>query len=169
MSTPGGPDERDRRRWQIVDLLRRYGTDAAAVGHAFGALHGLQPSDLQALVAIMTAELRRAPLNPSDLRRVLGLSSAGTSYVIDRLERAGHVVRERSDEDRRVVRLRYTDQGMATGRQFFGPLGARTDAVIDRFSDDELEVVERFLSGVADSLHQHLEDLRGDPVHPDGP
>ena len=113
----------------------------------------------------MEAELRGAPLNPSDLRQVIGLSSAGTSYVIDRLEQAGHVIRERNDGDRRVVRLRYTDQGMATGRQFFGPLGTRTAAVIDRFSDDELEVVARFLAEVTDSLHQHLEDLRG----PDAP
>ena len=163
MSTPAGPDERDRRRWQIVDLLRRYGTDAAAVGHAFGALHGLQPSDLQALVAVMTAELRRAPLNPSDLRRVLGLSSAGTSYVIDRLERAGHVVRERSDEDRRVVRLRYTDQGMATGLAFFGSLGDRANSILDQFGHDELKIIHKFIGAMADSMRDQVKDLEARP------
>jgi DNA-binding MarR family transcriptional regulator len=144
----------------IIDLLRRYGTDAAAVGHAFSAAHGLQTSDLQALVAIMSAEGRGSPLSPKDLRPIIGLSSGGTSYVIDRLEGAGHIFRERSTTDRRVVRLRFTDHGMATGLAFFGPLGARTEEVIDQFGDDELEVILRFLTGAVASMREHLDHLR---------
>jgi len=90
----------------------------------------------------------------------VGLSSGGTSYVIDRLESAGHIRRERSQSDRRVVHLHYTDQGMATGLAFFGPLGARTEEVIDQFDDDELEVIERFLTGAAVSMREHLDHLR---------
>ena len=148
------------RRWMIIDLLRRYGTDAAAVGHAFSAAHGLQASDLRALVAIMSAEGQGAPLSPKDLRQIIGLSSGGTSYVIDRLESAGHILRERSEIDRRVVHLRFTEQGMATGWAFFGPLGARTEEVIDQFDDDELEIILRFLTGAAASMREHLDHLR---------
>jgi DNA-binding MarR family transcriptional regulator len=162
---PGAPD---RRRWLIIDLLRRYGTDASAVGHAFSAAHGLQVADLQALVAIMSAEGRGAPLSPKDLRRIIGLSSGGTSYVIDRLEEAGHIVRERSVTDRRVVRLRFTEQGMATGVAFFGPLGARTEEVIDEFTGEELDVIVRFLTGAAASMREHLENLLGHEPTPDG-
>jgi DNA-binding MarR family transcriptional regulator len=154
------PSPAQQRRWLIIDLLRRYGTDAAAVGHAFSAAHRLQTTDLQALVAIMSAEGQGAPLSPKDLRHIIGLSSGGTSYVIDRLEAAGHIRRERSHTDRRVVHLRYTDQGMATGLAFFGPLGARTEDVIDRFDDDELEVIVRFLSGAAASMREHLDLVR---------
>jgi len=153
------PDPSQLRRWTIIDLLRRYGTDAAAVGHAFSSAHGLQTSDLQALVAIMSAEGQGAPLSPKDLRHIIGLSSGGTSYVIDRLETAGHILRERSGDDRRVVHLRFTEHGMATGLAFFGPLGARTEEVIDQFDDDELDIVVRFLTGAAASMREHLDHL----------
>jgi DNA-binding MarR family transcriptional regulator len=149
-----------QRSWAIVDALRRYGTDAARLGHAFAALHQLQPADLQALVAVMSAEGAGRPLTPGLLRQHLGLSSGGTSYVIDRLEKAGHVRRARDDpQDNRVVHLRYTDSGMATGMAFFGPLGARTQAVIDRFSPDEQDIVRRFLDDAVASVREHLTEL----------
>jgi DNA-binding MarR family transcriptional regulator len=156
-------DSAQQRRWLIIDLLRRYGTDAAAVVHAFSAAHGLAPADLQALVAIMSAEGQGSPLSPKDLRHIIGLSSGGTSYVIDRLENAGHIRRERSDADRRIVRLHFTEHGMATGVAFFGPLGARMEEVLDQFDGGELAIIERFLAGAAASVRAHLHHLVGPP------
>lgn len=158
-------DAEARTRWQIVDALRRYGTDSAKLAHAFATDHDLQPADVQALVAIMGAEGAGHPLTPGRLRTHLGLSSGGTSYVIDRLERAGHVRRVRDHpSDSRVVHLRYTDQGMATGMAFFGPLGRLTDAAMDQFDPAELAVVSRFLGAAADAMRDHLESLtRPDP------
>jgi DNA-binding MarR family transcriptional regulator len=163
------PDPDLQRRWLIIDLLRRYVTDSAAIGHAFSAAHGLQPADLQALVAIMSAEGQGSLISPKDLQPIIGLSSGGTSYVIDRLEAAGHIRRERSKSDRRVVHLHYTDQGIATGLAFFGPLGARTEEVIDQFDDDELEVIVRFLTGAVASTREHLDHLRAGPHRPEHP
>jgi DNA-binding MarR family transcriptional regulator len=147
-------------RWTISDGLRRYGVDASRLVHAFSVLNQLQPADLRALVAIMSAEGAGSPLTPGLLRRDLGLSSGGTSYVIDRLERAGHVRRVREHPtDSRVVHLRYTEQGWATGLAFFGPLGERTNEVMDRFTDAELEIVRRFVQAAADSIHDHVANL----------
>lgn len=160
--TESGPIDgaRARRMWSIVDALRRYGADSVRVGQAFAALHALQAADLRALVAIMSAEGAGRPLTPGGLRKHLGLSSGGTSYVIDRLEDAGHIERSRDHpRDNRVVHLRHTERGMATGIQFFGPLGDRTNAVLDQFSDRELEVIERFAVACADALHEHVAEL----------
>lgn len=149
----------DPRR-SIVDALRRYGTDAARLGQAFAALHRLQTPDLQALVAIMGAHSAGEPLTPGQLRQHLGLSSGGTSYVIDRLQNAGHVRRVRDHpSDHRVVHLQQTEQGVATGVAFFGPLGRRTDVVLDQFTEQELAIVERFMTAAAAALHEHLLDL----------
>jgi DNA-binding MarR family transcriptional regulator len=73
----------------------------------FSSPHKLQPADLRALVAIMSAEGRGEPLTPGRLRDHLDLSSAGTSYVIDRLVQSGHVERRRDHPaDNRLVHLR---------------------------------------------------------------
>lgn len=147
-------------RWAIIDALRRYGTDSARLGQEFAGLHHLQHADLQALVAIMSAEGSGQPLTAGQLRAHLGLSSGGTSLVIDRLEAAGHIRRVRDHPtDHRVVHLRYTEQGRATGVAFFGSLGERTNALLDQFSAAELQVIQRFLTGAADALHDQVRRL----------
>lgn len=144
-------------RWKVVDAIRRYGTESSRLAQAFAAEHRLQPSDLQALVAVMSAEGRGQPLTPGQLRAHLGLSSAGTSYVIDRLEKAGHVRREREDPtDGRLVHLRYTEQGMATGIAFFGPLGNDTEELMDQLTPNELATVAHFIDAMVTSTQTHL-------------
>lgn len=153
-----------RVRWSIIDALRRYGTDSARLGHAFAELHRLQPADLRALVAILSAEGNGAPLTAGQLREHLGLSSGGTSLVIDRLEQAGHIRRVRDHPaDNRVVHLRYTEQGKATGRAFFGSLGDRADAILGQFSQEEVLVIQKFITAMAESVHQQVQDLERGP------
>ena len=117
---------------------------------------------LRALVAIMSAEGNGTPLTAGQLREQLGLSSGGASLVIDRLEQAGHIRRARDHPaDNRVVHLRYTDQGRATGLAFFGSLGDRTHAILDGFTEDELQVIARFITAMAGSARQHVQELEG--------
>jgi DNA-binding MarR family transcriptional regulator len=157
------PDDAARPEWTIMDALRRYGTDAARLGHAFAGLHGLQPADLQALVAIMSAEGSGAPLTAGQLRQHLGLSAGGTSLVIDRLQAAGHIRRVRDHpSDNRVVHLRYTEQGVAAGTAFFGPLGDRTSAILASFSPAELAVISQFVTAAASALHDHVAALESE-------
>lgn len=152
--------EQARIRRSIIDALQRYGTDSARLGHAFAELHRLQLADLRALVAIVSAEGNGTPLTAGQLREHLGLSSGGTSLVIDRLEQAGHIRRARDHPaDNRVVHLRCTDQGRATGLAFVGSLDDRVNAVLDQVGEDELMVIRKFLTAMAESVHQQAQDL----------
>lgn len=154
-----GSDEA-RLTWVVIDALRRFGTDSGRIGHAFAERHQLQPADLRALVAIISAEGSGAPLTAGQLRAQLGLSSGGASLVIDRLERSGHIRRARNNPaDNRVVHLRYTDQGRATGLAFFGSFGQRSRAILDRFSGAELQVIAHFITAMADSAAEHVREL----------
>jgi DNA-binding MarR family transcriptional regulator len=152
--------ERDRLREEIVNLMRSYSIEGQHVGHAFAERHGLHPTDLQALIAVMHAEGRGDPLTPGRLGQAIGLSSGATTAAIDRLERAGHLRRTRESTDRRVVHLRYGEPGMALALEFFGPLGKRTDKVMDDFTDEELALVQRFLRGMTDALVDHHAEVR---------
>ena len=145
---------------RIVDALRRYGQDAARLGQVFAARNDLQQADLRALVAIMQAERAGAPLTPGRLREILRLSSGGTSVVVDRLERNGHVLRSRDHPaDHRVVHLHQTPTGTATAEAFFRPLVARTRRLVEEFSPAEREVIARFLEASAAELSAHVSEL----------
>lgn len=155
---------RDTRRAtlvaEIAAELRRYSVDAQHIGHAFANLHGLGATDLQALIAVMDAELIGQPITPGRLGEQLNLSSGSVTALIDRLERAGHIRRDRDTADRRKVFLHYAERGAALAMDFFRPLGRRTDEVMAGFSDDELEVVHRFMTAMTASMREHRDTVR---------
>ncbi|MEU5946688.1 MarR family transcriptional regulator [Micromonospora sp. NPDC047465] len=155
---------RDTRREKLIAEiaaeLRRYSVDAQHVGHAFANLHGLGATDLQALIAVMDAELAGQPITPGRLGEQLSLSSGSVTALIDRLERAGHIRRDRDTTDRRKVFLHYAERGAALATDFFRPLGRRTDEVMAGFGDDELEVVHRFMAAMTASMREHRDTVR---------
>jgi DNA-binding MarR family transcriptional regulator len=57
------------------------------------------------------------PLPMGELARRVGITEKTITGVVDRLEREGHVQRERDSADRRVVQVRLTDQGEALAGQ----------------------------------------------------
>jgi len=63
------------------------------------------------------------PLTMGELATRLGVTEKGVTGLADRLEEHGYCQRERGTADRRVVRLRLTDQG----EQLFASAGARLD------------------------------------------
>ena len=76
------------------------------------ARHRITPAMLDLLVALR----RSGPpyvQTPSDLTRVLVLSAGGVSQRLDRLEQAGLVDRSVNTDDRRVIYVRLTKQGLA--------------------------------------------------------
>ena len=152
---------REKAQRRIVDRLRWYVVQSEHVAHAFAQRHGLHPTDMAALIAVMEAEAGGAPLTAGGLAARLRLSSAATTAVVDRLERAGHLTRDRSHADRRRVELRYSPPAMALAREFFGPLGARTDRLMAEFDDAELAVVLRFVDGMTDAVEAHRADVEG--------
>jgi hypothetical protein len=77
--------------------------------------------------------------------------------------RRPHPPRPRPPADNRVVHLRYTDQGKATGLAFFGSLGDRAHAILDQFGSEELLVIARFITAMADSVHQQVQDTERRP------
>jgi DNA-binding MarR family transcriptional regulator len=156
-----GSDPRAALAQDVEALVRRLTVESQKLAHAFADRHGLHATDFEALVHVMDAEGRGAPLTPGQLSAALGLTSGATSAVIDRLERPGHVRRDRDDADRRKVHLRYAEVGRAVAMQFFGGLRGPTDAVMDDFSDDELRAVQRFLARMTTTLADHRADVTG--------
>jgi DNA-binding MarR family transcriptional regulator len=142
-------DEQDRRGLQLVHRLRAISVELELSRAAFARAHGLHDTDVRALIHLLDADRAGVAATAGWLGAQLGLTSPSTTALIDRLESAGHVVRQRSSADRRKVEIRVSDQAVALGWEFFGPLLTGMVAAMRSFGAAELDTVDRFLREVA--------------------
>jgi DNA-binding MarR family transcriptional regulator len=142
-------DEEDQRRLGVVHLLRRISVELELARSAFAQAHGFHETDVRALIHLLDAERAGIPATAGWLGAQLGLSSASTTSLIDRLEAAGHVRRARQARDRRKVEVLVTDEAVALGWSFFGPLLSGMVTAMRPFGPEDLATVERFLGAVA--------------------
>ncbi|MFF2625246.1 MarR family winged helix-turn-helix transcriptional regulator [Kitasatospora griseola] len=147
----------DRHGLQTVHQLRALTVDLEVLAADFARRNRLHPTDLRALIALLDAARSGTPATPGLLGRELRLNSAGTTAALDRLERLGHVRRTRDPHDRRRVLLEVTEQAVALGESYFGPLIADTVALVDGLSPAELAAVQRFLTSVRALVARHGE------------
>lgn len=130
---------------QFVHLLRGITMEFDLFAAGFANTHRLHPTDLRALIHLLDAARAGTVATPGWLGEQLGLNSASTTGLIDRLEQAGHVRRSRDTRDRRRVLLAVEEQAIALGWSFFGPLVAELVTAMRPFTDAELDTVRRFL------------------------
>ncbi|WAP51576.1 MarR family transcriptional regulator [Arthrobacter sp. ATA002] len=151
-------EHNDLRR-NIVKGIRGMALDGQRVADTFAHREGLNATDMRALTLIMEAETRQEPLTAGRLSTLLGTSTGATTAVIDRLERIGHIHRNRGHADRRKVTLHFEPLAMKLAAAYFGPLGALTDDVMSRYSTEELETVLRFMGDMREAYAAHQEAL----------
>ena len=145
----------DADRQEIPLLLRRLNVELDAVGQRFADVHGLNRTDVRALVAIMDAARRGEALTAGRLGEAVDLRSASVTALVDRLEKVGHVRRVPDPEDRRRVGLEMSESAMAAGAEHFGGLARDLGAALEGYSDEELAVVRRFLEDMTDVITRH--------------
>lgn len=131
------------------------------VSSLFAAANGLHRIDLEALLAVMNAERAGAPLTPGQLGAAVHLSSAATTGLIDRLEKAGHLERRRDEIDRRRVHLHYAAHAMRVAANFFGPLGKVNTALMARYTPEQLDMILGYLDAATEGMSAHADSLRG--------
>ncbi|WP_037804472.1 MarR family winged helix-turn-helix transcriptional regulator [Streptomyces sp. NRRL F-5135] len=137
-------------REELVHLLRAVTVAFGLRQSEFAAAHGMHPTDVRALICLLDAARAGEPATAGLLGARIALNSAGTTAVIDRLERLGYVARVRDADDRRRVLLRVTPEAMRLGRGFFGPLLDRLTEQLSDFDAAERAVIRRFLTGARD-------------------
>jgi DNA-binding MarR family transcriptional regulator len=134
----------------IIHALRAVTVGLNLFAARFAQDNGLHPTDLRAIINLLDAERAGRPATPGWLGESLRLNSASVTALVDRLERLGHVRRDRDPADRRRVLLTVTPEAKRLGWAFFGPLLARLVDIADEYREDELDVVHRFLTRTAE-------------------
>jgi DNA-binding MarR family transcriptional regulator len=102
---------------------------------------GLGVSDMQ----FMTYLMQEGPLSPGRLSELSGLKSGSVTGVIDRLEQAGWVHRERDESDRRKVRVVLNQSRLQSAESPYAGQAAQLRRVLETFEREELDVIARFL------------------------
>lgn len=131
---------------RLVHLLRAVTVELDLRGAEFAARNGLHPTDLRALIHLLDADRAGTDVTPGRLGAALRLNSAGTTALLDRLERLGLVRRGRDENDRRRVVLTVEQKAVELGWSFFGPLIANLVEAAEGFTPGELDIVHRYLT-----------------------
>jgi DNA-binding MarR family transcriptional regulator len=166
-ATSPGPEALEISRL-LVEVLRvgyvgeRAGPDGAshdangAPTARDGSVAAMRPAAGPSSAHVIRAAIHiheEGPQTIGQLARGLGISQGWASRVVDELERAGYVERERDPADRRVVRVRLTPMAVERVERAYRWRGGAVEAALTG-----MESRER--AAVADFLRRFLESVR---------
>ncbi|MGW5675003.1 MarR family winged helix-turn-helix transcriptional regulator [Streptomyces sp. NPDC003860] len=138
---------------RIVDELRSWGANYTEFTRRFAAQLGLHSTDAAALVEILYAEDQGQPLSLARLGERVSLTSGATTALVDRLEKAGHIVRTRGEHsDRRVVTLRSGPEIGKAATAFFTPFADRMATMMSAYPPELIGQFEEFLKDMRRTL-----------------
>ncbi|WP_329290786.1 helix-turn-helix domain-containing protein [Streptomyces pseudovenezuelae] len=136
---------------EIVHLLRAVTVELGLHSARFAQRNAMHPTDVRALIVLMDASRAGEEMTAGRLGAELGLNSAGTTSLIDRLERAGLVRRVRGRQDRRKVVVEVDERAVELGQAFFGPLIERAVELLRGYDERERAAIRGFLAGVREA------------------
>jgi len=117
--------------------------------HVIARRAGLSESDLVAMEHLM-----REPLGPGELARILDVTTAASTGLVDRLAQRGHVQRQPHEQDRRRTQVEVTESGREDVLAHLLPMFVALDRMDGSFTADERAVVERYLRGAIAAFEQ---------------
>ena len=149
---------RRRLEGEFMLAMRRAGSVMQLLGAAAAEKIGINVTDLNCL-NIMAL---RGSMTAGELARATGLTTASITGVLDRLEEAGFVRRERDPQDRRRVVVRLAPgRGLHDIAGVFAPVIAAWRTVAAQYTDEQLETILAFQHQVEQIMRDQLIELRG--------
>ena len=106
------------------------------------------------------------PITAGRLAEITGLTTGAVTGIVDRLERSGHVRRERGSDDRRKVIIQpiQTPEHDQAAGGLFAPLMRAVEEDLAGYSEDELALVLEFMDRHAATLQRiTIEVRKADP------
>ncbi|MFX1325018.1 MAG: MarR family winged helix-turn-helix transcriptional regulator [Promethearchaeota archaeon] len=95
---------------------------------------------------------RQDNISFQDLKKKTMLSKATLSYMLDKLEEAGHIERLRSKKDKRTITIKLTKKNEALQQQFLQVSNQMKDIYYNGFTEDEIDEFEGYLRRLMDNL-----------------
>ena len=152
---------RERLLDELSVVSRRYMASYALFNQAVADHLGLHPTDLQCLNLLT---LEGAPVTTGRIAAMTGLTTGSATRLVDRLEKAGYVVRERDARDRRRVLVATVPERIAEFGRMWDRLGGGWSALFDELDDAELSVVIGHMRRTVEFSAQQVARLRAGEV-----
>ena len=156
-ATGSGRPERAHLAAAFGAAIRRTGSLMQLMGQAAADRIGINATDLNCLNILSFS----GQMTAGQLAKATGLTTASITGVIDRLEEAGYVRRERDTADRRRVVIRLVlERTVSDVATVFLPMVRAWQNMAERYSDEELRLIVEFYGQMEEVLRQHIAVLR---------
>jgi DNA-binding MarR family transcriptional regulator len=127
---------------ELVSQIRSFIAGAILFNQKVADHVGLHLTDMQCVNLLDLL----GPVTPGRLAECTGLSTGGVTVMLDRLEKAGVVKRERNPNDRRSVLVRVNPKKLRKINAPYGGINKRLDSFFSETPEAELRQVANFLS-----------------------
>lgn len=144
-----------------LDLLWELSAAATSMNQAVAERLGLHPTDARAL-ALVEAASEGAPMTPGKVAELTGLTTGAVTGVLDRLENAGFVRREKAPDDRRQVIVRPVAARADEAAALYAPLQRSADEACRAFGAEDVARATELVRALARATHAEAERLRGE-------
>jgi DNA-binding MarR family transcriptional regulator len=147
------------RQAQIAEIMgksRRLSTLSTLFAMSTADHLGMNLSDMLCLGILSGA----GPMTAGQLATMIGLSTGSVTGLVDRLERLDLVRRERDIEDRRRIVLHLNTGRAEEIGQAFVPMLKSGWQHLEQFTDDELDVIFRYIDGAIGIMQGATREMR---------
>jgi len=139
------------RQSDTLQLVMELTDVSGLLPHALARRTGLSESELHSL-----RHLLGGPLGPNDLARTLGVTSAASSGIVDRLEARGHVSRQPHPTDKRRTVVAISASGRTEVLSQMRPMFEALVAADAKLTDQQRTVVEGYLRDITAAMRTLL-------------
>lgn len=112
----------------------------------------LSQTEMRAVHYLIVAANQKEIVTPGSIAHHLGITSASTTKLLDRLERGDHIVRHPHPTDRRSLSISVTDETHTAARETVGRKHANRFIVAASLTPADRETLIRFFDEVADRM-----------------
>jgi DNA-binding MarR family transcriptional regulator len=96
------------------------------------------------------------PLTAGELAKVTGLSTGSVTALIDRLEQAGYVRREKDPNDRRRVLIVPLEERKRVIREHYLPLNKAMTDLCSKYNEEEIALIISFIENTIKIHEQEM-------------
>ena len=135
----------------LVAAYERFRRADAAFYQRIRSVTAMGDNELRVVQYVLQAHRQGREVKPTEIARHLGVSSASTTALLDRLERAGSLQRLSHPTDRRSILIAPTAEVEARLSATVEEYGRRLAQLAAELSDQDRTAVERFLGALSDA------------------
>jgi len=150
-------NERENLLHIFNEQLRHFSTDTILFHQAVAERLGLNSTDHKCLDII----LRNQPITAGNLSDLTGLTTGTVTGVIDRLEKAGYVFREKDQDDRRKVIIRvHTNKAESEIMMHLQSFGQSMKTMLEQYDNEQIKFLFDFFERSRDIIRTETLKLK---------